>query len=308
MKYLVTGGAGFIGSHLVDALKSRGHHVCVIDDLSTGLKSNVHPHCQFFDMDAGRLDLMMSNLKPLFPFDGIFHLASTVGVPKVVADPGYAAWNIVNSAYQAAMIREFHPALMRPKLVLVSSSEVYGHRAGLLNERLSADIPAGPRWSYAAAKLATETIAPDVVVARIFNTIGPRQRPEFGMVVPRFMKAAATGLPLQVYTPNAFRSFACVDDTVSGLLQLMATAEPGIYNVGGVNRISIGDLAEKVNALFGNKSTIDICRPPSERLNDIDDRQPDLSKLQSLGWVQRWDLDETLEWTRQAEVLTPAIH
>lgn len=291
MRYLVTGGAGFIGSWLVDALIEHGHTVDVVDNLSTGLLSNVNRRAVFHDLD------LAITMGPDFPFDGVFHLASSVGVEKIYQNPGYAAWNIVNSAWNVCRSVKRHGS--RTRLVLVSTSEVYGHCVGALREEYECRIAPGPRWAYAAAKLATETMAADAVVARIFNTIGPRQRPDYGMVVPRFIKAALNHDPLPLFSDYALRTFGSVKDTVAGLITLMDRATPGIYNIAGpaTNRVSIGFLAEEIIRICKSNSTISLVNAPYKNWDDIADRQASTEKLQALGWKALHDLRETLEWT-----------
>ncbi len=282
--YLITGGAGHIGSTLGDALIARGDSVVVVDSFLTGRRENVNPEAVLLATQNGEFFHVARLLDQLGPFDGIFHLASSVGVNEVLRDPAFAVQNIINPAYDvcrwAAGI----------KTVLASSSEVYGTSSRPMEETDTLSIGPGPRWSYAAAKLATESLDPRLVVARIFNTIGPRQR---SGVVATFVKEAIAGEPLIVHS-NAARSFSCVNDTVSGLITLMDKAPHGIYNVGANNHSSISVLAWTIRELTGSTSTI--VHTNGYPYDDIFNRIPNLDKLKALGWSQQWDLDKTLRW------------
>lgn len=280
--YLITGGAGHIGSTLGDALIARGDRVVVVDTFLTGRWENVNSQANVVPVSSGCFDDVIDELAYIAPFDGIFHLASSVGVQDVLKDPAFAVSNIINPAYDVC---KWGKGI---RTVIASSSEVYGSSSAPLTESMTCSIRPGPRWSYAAAKLATESMAPDLIVARIFNTIGPRQR---SGVVPAFIEAALTGKPFRILSPSA-RSFACVHDTVAGLITLMDKATPGIYNVGANNRSTILSLVWKIAAITNCQLEIIY----EDAVDDIYDRIPNLDKIKALGWTQQWDLDKTLRW------------
>ncbi len=281
--YLITGGAGHIGSTLGDALIARGDSVVVVDNFMTGRIENVNPEAALVENPFGNFMDVAGILDRIGPFDGVFHLASSVGVNEVLRNPAFAVQNIINPAYDVCRWGK------GIRTVLASSSEVYGTSSRPMEETDTLSIGPGPRWSYAAAKLATESLSPSLIVARIFNTIGPRQR---SGVVPTFIDAALAGNPLIIHSSTA-RSFSCVKDTVSGLMTLMDKADPGIYNVGASNHESITSLAWKIREIVGSESAIVHGDKPQD---DIYNRIPNLDKLKALGWSQQWDLDKTLRW------------
>ena len=211
-RFLVTGGAGFIGSHLCETLLASGGHVTVVDDLSTGRHSNLHAaHA----MGGSRIELIESTVSaalPLFAashFDAIYHLAAAVGVRLVVEDPARAA---ETNIFETAAILSF-AARTRTPLLFASSSEVYGKGIRTPFQEDDDLVFGGPtvsRWSYGLSKAIDEQLALahaqrdglPVVIARFFNTVGPRQRGRYGMVLPRFVAAAVAGQPIQVHSPR----------------------------------------------------------------------------------------------------------
>ncbi len=261
---LVTGGAGFIGSHLVERLISEGGSVVVIDDLSTGNLANLrsvssHPKFRIVQSkisECGNLEELVANAR------SIYHLAAAVGVELVIQSPIHA---LETNLHETEVLLKTAAPHGVP-LLLTSSSEVYGksEKPGFSEED---DLLIGPpdcgRWSYACSKLIDEFLAMayaqerllPVVIARLFNTVGPRQTGQFGMVLPRFIDAAQRGEPLRVYGDGTqTRCFCYVDDAVEALLRLQKCegARGGIFNIGGAEEITILDLAKLVgtNALF----------------------------------------------------------
>ncbi|MBX3363833.1 MAG: GDP-mannose 4,6-dehydratase [Phycisphaeraceae bacterium] len=310
---LVTGGAGFIGSHLVDALLVRGDHVTVIDDLSTGLRANLpgeHPRLRFIEADLGDA---LSALGKGEVFDEIYHLAAAVGVARVMADPiGSIETNVGLTAsllrFAARHGRESHGA----RTLIASSSEVYGKAAKSPFSELD-DVVYGPttvtRWSYACSKALDEHLAlawsakhnlPTVIV-RFFNTVGPRQVGEYGMVLPRFVRAALRGEDLQVYGDGRqSRCFADVRDVVGALPRLMATPAciGSVFNLGSDRSITIAELADLVISTLGSASRkrfVEYSAVYPEGFEDLQQRRPDLSRIRTaIGYEPRYALEQTI--------------
>jgi len=308
---LITGGAGFIGSHLAEALLERDWAVEVIDDLSTGSIDNI-AHLKDRDGFAYVIDTAMN--KPLLAelvdrATVIFHLAATVGVRLIVDEP---VRTIETNIKVTELVLELAAKKNKPTLV-ASTSEVYGKLdSAVFNEE--DDVVLGPtsrlRWCYAASKMIDEFLAIayarekglPVSVVRIFNTIGPRQTGQYGMVVPRFVRQALAGEPITVYGDGSQRrSFTWVGDTVSALMGLIerATAWGHVFNVGHVKEISILDLAELVKRMTGSDSPIEFI--PFETaygpgFEDIESRMPDITRLRNeIGYGPSCDLTQMLE-------------
>jgi UDP-glucose 4-epimerase len=310
---LVTGGAGFIGSHLVDALLARGDHVIALDNLSTGHLANLddaggHPNFRF--VQGSVLDeLMVDEL--VHESDVVIHLAAAVGVKLIVEQPLRSfTTNIRGSEIVLEAAHRY-----RRKTLVASTSEVYGkNNADGLTE--DADRVLGPitvsRWAYSIAKSVDEILAyvyhrerglPTIVV-RLFNTVGPRQSPAYGMVIPRLVRQALAGTPLTVYGDGQqSRCFCHVADVVRGLMQLLddERAIGEVFNIGSSEEITIADLAEKVRAMTGGESTIDLI--PYEQAYDVgfEDmrrRVPDTAKIRAVtGWTPTRGLDDVLRET-----------
>jgi UDP-glucose 4-epimerase len=311
MRVLITGGAGFIGSHLAEALLGRGDEVVALDDLSTGSLQNIlhlmrRPGFRFTlgsIMDERVVD------EAVAACDVVYHLAAAVGVRLVFEQPVRTIETNVRGTQHLldACVRHGR------KVLLTSTSEVYGKdvRNGMGRFREDDDITIGPsiRWCYATSKALDEFLARayyvdrglPVVIARLFNTVGPRQSPAYGMVVPRFVEQALLGRPLTVYGDGRqVRSFTWVGDAVEALRRLMDTpaAEGGVYNVGSEEAITILDLAERVRRLTGSSSEITFI--PYEQaygpgFEDIQYRVPDVTRLrETTGFVPSVPLDEIL--------------
>jgi UDP-glucose 4-epimerase len=307
---LITGGAGFIGSHLSEALLERGWTVEVIDDLSTGSIENIshlkgHPHFSYI------LDSVMNRsllLELVDRTDVIFHLAAAVGVRLIVEKPVYT---IETNIKATELVLELAARKYKP-LLLASTSEVYGK---LDKPKFSEDddVILGPtsraRWCYAASKIIDEFLARayykekglPVVVVRLFNTIGPRQSGQYGMVVPRFVRLALSGQPIPVYGDGTQRrSFTWVGDVVDAMLALMKqpNAHGDVFNIGHTKEISIHDLAVLVKRMTSSPSEIRLV-PYEEAyeagFEDMPRRAPDISKIQRLiGYRPGLDLPEML--------------
>jgi UDP-glucose 4-epimerase len=311
MRALITGGAGFIGSHLAEALLNAGHRVAVLDDLSTGRLENIEPLMSrpgfTFTIDSVRNE---SVLNPLIDeADVIFHLAAAVGVRLVVEKPVHTIETNVHGT--ESVLRR---ASEGDKLVLVAStSEVYG-KSVQLPFREDADLVLGPpnktRWGYATSKLLDEFLAlaygkeqgSRVIVVRLFNTVGPRQSARYGMVLPNFVRRALNGQPIVVHGDGTqTRSFTWVGDVVWAMMALVnePKALGHVFNIGNGAEISIRDLALKVKAATRSSSPLEFT-PYSqvfdETFEDMPRRVPDISKLrQCVGYEPTVHLDEIIE-------------
>ena len=314
MKYLVTGGAGFIGSHLTEALLGGGHEVTVLDDLSTGTTDNFE---SFVNHRAFRFVLgsveNSHDLGTLMAWaDTVFHLAAAVGVDLVVSDP---VRTIETNVHGTENILRY-AALTGSKVLLASTSEVYGKATSPVF-RETDDLLIGPpthyRWSYAASKALDEYLALAYhkekklcpVIVRLFNTVGPRQTGRYGMVLPRFVTQAMQGEPLRVFGSGAqTRCFCHVQDTVRALIGLESAAQAvgEIFNVGTTTPISINELAARVIAVTGSASDI-VHIPYGEAygpgFEDMLRRVPDTGKIRDLtGWEPQKSLDEMIREVR----------
>ena len=310
MKALITGGAGFIGSHLAEALLGRGDEVMIVDDLSTGrfeniehLTSNPNFH---FAIETITNETVMDRL--VSECDIIFHLAAAVGVELIVHSPVRTIeTNIIGTRAVLQVANRY-----RKKVIIASTSEVYG-KAVTVPFKEDDDRLMGPttksRWSYATSKAVDEFLAlaywkekhlPTVVV-RFFNTVGPRQTGQYGMVVPRFVTQALKGEPITVYGDGQqSRCFTHVSDTVRAVLLLSdhPKAVGQVFNVGSSEEITILGLAQKVKRLLGSDSEIVFIpydEAYEEGFEDMRRRVPDTTKIRKLtGWTTRYSLDDTI--------------
>ncbi len=310
MKYLVTGGAGFIGSHLSERLLSEGHRVLVLDDLSTGRYENIaqlESQPGFELRVAGVTDPAVVE-RCVIETEAVFHLASAVGVKLVVDQPVKTIETIVGGT--DTVLRSC--ARYRRPVLLTSTSEVYG-KSEKIPFAEGDDCVIGPtttrRWAYACAKALDEFLAMaywqesrlPVVVARLFNTVGPRQTGRYGMVIPRFIDQGLAGEPITVFGDGSqSRCFAHVNDVVGALVKLMATPEArgGVFNIGNAEEVTIFQLAEKIRALTGSRSAIRLV-PYTEAFaagfEDMARRVPDLEKIRRLiGYRPTLGLDRIL--------------
>jgi UDP-glucose 4-epimerase len=309
---LVTGGAGFIGSHLVEVLLARGNRVTVIDDESTGRFKNlakVREHSQLRIVHGSVSDaaLIRSLLEGV---ESVYHLAAAVGVALIAREPlATIERNIYPTQLLLDEIRARHAAGQRIRFFLASTSEVYGKNPKPVwdeEDDLVFGATTRPRWSYGASKAIDEflTLACSrqfglpVVIARFFNVVGPRQTGAYGMVLPRFVDAARAGNPLIVHDDGRqVRCFAHVSDVVGAVVKLMDNDSSlgRIFNVGSDRPVSILELAERVIALAGSKSTIQFqsyTQAYDKDFEDIRNRVPDLSRLrEAIGYVPQFDLN-----------------
>jgi UDP-glucose 4-epimerase len=311
MQMLITGGSGFIGSHLAEVLLARGHQVTAVDDLSTGRFENIahladNPNFQFV-YESITNETVMDRLVSTSTV--IFHLAAAVGVELIVKDPVRTLeTNIQGSEVVLRLARRY-----RRKVLLASTSEVYGKNT-VVPFREDADRVMGPtvksRWSYAESKAIDEFLSlayhkqfdVPVVICRFFNTVGPRQTGTYGMVIPRFVQQALGGQPLTVYgSGEQTRCFCNVKDTVRAVVGLAEKPEAvgEIYNVGSQEEITMRALAERVLARTGSRAGI-VSVPYDEAyevgFEDMLRRVPSIEKVKdAIGWEPAIGLDETLD-------------
>jgi UDP-glucose 4-epimerase len=309
-RVLITGGAGFIGSHLVDACLADGCEVTVIDDLSTGRAENLaaardQPGFRFLQESAQSRQLIRQEVAR---HDQVFHLASAVGVKLIIEQPVQTIETIYRTA---EVVFEACVAERRPVL-LTSTSEVYG-KSPDLPFREDADVVLGPttkrRWAYACAKALDEFLALahhhvsglPVVITRLFNTVGPRQLGQYGMVLPTFVRQALAGEHLTVYGDGEqSRSFCAVEDIVVGLRRLLHRPEAvgQVVNLGADEPITIRRLAEHVIELCGSRSQIEYIPYQQAYGPGFDDaraRIPDLTKARRLiDWSPKYRLEEII--------------
>ena len=311
MRYLITGGAGFIGSHLAESLLDRGDHVVLLDNLSTGSVENIR-HLK----SSGRMQYHLDNLdnrqllaELVDDAEVIVHLAAAVGVKLIVESPVKTIETNVNGTQ---MILE--AACKKKKLVLTAStSEVYGKNTNVPFHE-DADLVLGPttkgRWSYAASKALDEFLAISywkekklpVIVARLFNTVGPRQTGRYGMVLPNFVKSALDNTTISIYgSGKQSRCFCDVRDTVEGLIRLMDTDRSigEVINVGNTEEITIEELAHRVKERTGSSSPIEYVpydQAYEPGFEDMMRRVPSVEKLHALtGFRPRTPLNEIID-------------
>ena len=309
MKYLITGGAGFIGSHLAEKLIARGDQVVIFDNLSTGSASNLSGVKEKIKFEQGDiLDKVVID-KLVAESDYVVHLAAALGVFNIVNKP---LESLKTNLQGSEVVLEACDKHRKPVLV-ASTSEIYGKNDKVpLNEEDDRIIghPLKSRWSYSEAKAVDESLAYfyylenklPIRIVRFFNTVGPRQVGHYGMVVPRFISAALKNEPLSVYgSGDQIRCFCHVKDAVRGLLLVMDSdkAVGEVFNVGNNQQISIMELAKKVIEITGSKSTIEKIayeKAYPQGFEDMQRRVPDISKIkQVLGWSPEINLDQIIK-------------
>jgi len=310
MRVLITGGAGFVGSHLAEALLARGDEVCALDNLSTGSIDNIahlksHPKFSY-TIDTVTNEPILAEL--VDRSDVVVHLAAAVGVKLIVEAPVHT---IETNVHGTEVVLKL--ANKKKKLVLIAStSEVYGKSTDV-PFREDADLVLGPshkhRWAYACSKLIDEFLALaywkerklPVIIVRLFNTVGPRQTGQYGMVIPNFVRQALAGLPITVFGDGQqSRSFTYVGDVVRAVVALIdePRAIGHVFNIGNGFEITIGDLAERIRTLTGSRS--EIVKIPYDQayeagFEDMPRRVPDISKIKALvGYAPTVELDEIL--------------
>ncbi len=310
MRALITGGAGFIGSHLADRLLARGDQVVLLDDLSTGRLSNIaglegDPDAEFVlgsVLNADLVDHVVSRV------DVVYHLAAAVGVNLIVEKPLESL--MTNIRGTETVIEKAHKYGKR--VLVASTSEIYGKNT---SDRLSEDddrilgSPLKSRWSYSEAKAIDEILAYtywrekglETVIVRLFNTVGPRQTGSYGMVIPRFVTQALRGEPLTVFGDgHQTRCFCSVQDVVGGILALSEHPEAlgRVFNLGGTEEVSMAALAERIVRLVGSPSAIEFVPYDvayEEGFEDMERRVPDTSRAHELvGFAPTSDLDDII--------------
>jgi len=310
MRVLITGGAGFVGSHLADGLLARGDEVSVLDDLSTGSIHNIahlksHPRFRY-TIDSVTNEPLLAEL--IDRCEVIVHLAAAVGVKLIVEAPVHT---IETNVHGTEVVLK-HAAKKKKLVLIASTSEVYGKSANV-PFREDADLVLGPsdkhRWAYACSKLIDEFLALaywkerklPVIIVRLFNTVGPRQTGQYGMVIPNFVRQALAGHPITVFGDGTqSRSFTDVTDVVRAMVALLnePAAIGHVFNIGHGAEVSINALAEKVKALTNSPS--EIVHIPYDQayesgFEDMPRRVPDTTKLHKLiGYRPTVELDEIL--------------
>ncbi|GLW96942.1 nucleoside-diphosphate sugar epimerase [Microtetraspora sp. NBRC 16547] len=307
---MITGGSGFVGSHLTDALLARGDAVVVLDNLSTGRLANLTPHPNLRFVQGSVLDeLVVDEL--VHQCDVVVHLAAAVGVKLIVEQPLRSLTTNIRGS--EIVIEAAHR--YRRKILVTSSSEIYGkNSSGALRESSDRILgsPAVVRWAYSTAKAVDEILAnayhkerglPTIVV-RLFNTVGPRQSPAYGMVIPRLVRQAVAGQPLTVYGDGTqTRCFAHVKDVVDALLLLLdhGGAVGQTFNVGASREVSMLELAKLIVETAGSVSGVDLipyAEAYEQGFEDMTRRVPDTTKLRELtGWKPSRSLDDILAET-----------
>ena len=311
-RILITGGAGFIGSHLAEALTARGDRVLAVDDLSTGSLENLaslsaSPLFEFRKLDVVAEGAVLRGL--IRECDAVIHLAAAVGVELVVRDPARTITTNVHGTENVLI----PAAECGRRTIIASTSEVYGkspHEMFSESDDLQIGSPEHSRWSYACSKLLDEFLLmalhrgggfPGTVV-RFFNTVGPRQTGRYGMVVPRFVAAALAGKPLQVYGDGGqSRCFCHVADVVRALLLLLdePAAVGEVFNIGSQRLVTIQELAELVIGRLGSASAIEFIpydKAYAKGFEDMRRRRPDTGKIRRLtGWRAEIELETIID-------------
>ena len=310
MRALITGGAGFIGSHLADRLLDRGDQVVLLDDLSTGRLSNIEHLNGRSDAEFVLSSILNTDLvdKVVSRVDTIFHLAAAVGVNLIVEKPLESL--ITNIRGTETVVEKAHK--YNTRILVMSTSEIYGKNT---SDSLSEDddrilgSPLKSRWSYSEAKAIDEILAYtywrekglETVIIRLFNTVGPRQTGSYGMVVPRFVGQALRHQPLTIFGEGTqTRCFCHVSDVVGGLVALSEHPEAfgKVFNLGGTEEISIGDLAERIIELAGSDSEVEYIPYDAayeEGFEDMVRRVPNVDRARQLvGFEPSVGLDDII--------------
>jgi UDP-glucose 4-epimerase len=308
MRVLITGGAGFIGSHLADALIARGDQVVALDNFSTGSTANIKhitKNFEIIDGDIRNSDLINETTKDV---DLVLHMAAALGVNTILESPLESiSTNITGSEVVLSAAARY-----KKRILIASTSEIYGKNPKQPLKETDDRVVGSPqkiRWSYSDAKAIEEAMAVAlhqekdlrVTTARLFNTVGPRQSGRYGMVVPRFVKAALSNEPVNIYGDGTqSRVFCHVHDAIEALLQLVATNKTinEVYNVGGTGEITIRQLAETIIRQTNSKSTIEYIayeKAYASGFEDMQRRVPDISKIkQGLNWAPKRDLSQII--------------
>lgn len=310
MKYLVTGGAGFIGSHLSEALVAEGHEIVALDNLSTGNKKNVKEliNTKGFRLVEGDVTERKVVNQLVEKSDGVFHLAAAVGVKKILQDPIGSLKTNLEGTENVLLSASRH----EKRVLLASTSEIYGKNdSGPLNEDSDRILgsPLLSRWTYSEAKAIDEAFARvlfereglKVQIIRFFNTVGPRQSTSYGMAIPTFFRAAMKNEPIQIHGDGLQQRVFChIEDAINGVKSLWNsnTGFGEAYNLGGLEETTILDLAKRIISKTNSHSDIDFI-PYAELakigFEDMRRRIPVTTKLESTtGWKAIQNLDQIL--------------
>jgi UDP-glucose 4-epimerase len=309
MRYLITGGAGFIGSHLIESLINRSDQVVVLDNLSTGSSKNLSKVADQITVHNGSiLDQQLVD-KLVADCDYVIHLAAALGVFNIVNKP---LESLKTNLQGSEIILQAADKYRKPVLI-ASTSEIYGKNEKVpLSEEDDRIIghPLKSRWSYSEAKAVDESLAYfyhlenklPVRIVRFFNTVGPRQVGHYGMVVPRFIEAALKNEPLSIYgSGEQIRCFCHISDVIRALLLVIDSdqAVGEVFNIGNNQQSSINQLADRVISLLGSKSKIEkipYADAYPQGFEDMQRRVPDISKIKRvLGWSPQLDLDQIIK-------------
>jgi len=323
MHVLITGGAGFIGSHLAQFHLDRGDRVHVVDDLSTGRRENIAHMIDHDDFIFDEADILIwDELEKAAAWaDRIYHMAAVVGLFRVLADPiSVLATNISGCE---RLLRFLHKSHWNTKLIIASSSEVYGNHPGnvALNETMELYVSPdmNTRWNYSLSKLADEALGlsyarqygMDITIVRFFNVVGPNQTGKYGMVVPRFVKQAVEDEPITIFGDGQqVRAFMDVRDTVEILDRLCKSpkSKGEVVNVGSLGEISIDELANLVKQRAKSESPITYTpyhEAYGDNFDEIYHRKADLSKLSTLvDYERQWSLEDTIDDLIQRQTTT----
>jgi UDP-glucose 4-epimerase len=309
MRVFITGGAGFIGSHLCDALLADGHKIAILDNLSTGSASNIEHIKERVEIHQGDIRdiVLVENL--MAPADLVLHMAAALGVNTILENPIES----VSTNFTGSEVVLTAATKLDKRIVIASTSEIYGKNPKQPLSELDDRVVGTPqkiRWTYSDAKALEEAIAHalfltkqlKVTTVRLFNTVGPRQTGRYGMVVPRFIQSALRNEPITIYGDGTqSRVFCHAQDAVKAILTLAATdsAIGEVYNVGGIGETTIKQLAEKIVERTGSSSTITYT-PYDEAYpagyEDMQRRVPDITKIKtSIGWVPQNTLDSIID-------------
>jgi UDP-glucose 4-epimerase len=310
VRALITGGAGFIGSHLSEALLDQGHEVLILDNLSTGSIDNIvhlkgRRGFEYF-IDTVTNEPLLAEL--IDRADVVFHFAAAVGVKLIVEQPVYT---IETNVHGTEVVLK-HANKKKKLVVIASTSEVYG-KSEDVPFREDSDLVMGPtpkhRWAYACSKAIDEFLALaywkerklPVIIVRFFNTVGPRQTGQYGMVIPNFVRQALAGEPITVFGDGTqSRAFTHVTDVVGALLKLVAEPKAigQVINIGNMQEVTIADLAAKIRDLCGSESPIKFIsydEAYESGFEDMPRRVPDLTRVRGLiGYEPKHQLDEIL--------------